>query len=217
MCTRGLCQRGLSRILGTTRVRISKDKAQEIGIKKQILKEKCQIQLCKSYEKSNNSPFTFIPLPIEAIGTEDYSYQWEQIHSKIVVKIRINVCNAISRRYGGTHPWIMANLSHPLEVVPWGFSPFGELQVWMYGPFLMLRLLAFTGNTIIIVTVMADTHLHTPMYFFLGNFALLEILVTMTAVPRILPDLLPSLAAWPILLVLFLGFRLLPCPVRHGA
>ncbi|XP_062957063.1 olfactory receptor 6V1 [Cynocephalus volans] len=83
----------------------------------------------------------------------------------------------------------MANLSHPSEFVLLGFSSFGELQVLLYGPFLTLYLLAFVGNTIIIIMVIADPRLHTPMYFFLGNFSLLEILVTMTAVPKMLSDL----------------------------
>ncbi|KAM6201831.1 olfactory receptor 6V1-like [Rhynchocyon petersi] len=86
----------------------------------------------------------------------------------------------------------MANVSHPSEFILVGFSSFGDLQTLLYGPFLMLYLLAFMGNTIIIIMVMVDTHLHTPMYFFLGNFSLLEILVNMTAVPRMLSDLLVS-------------------------
>ena len=84
----------------------------------------------------------------------------------------------------------MANLSHPSEFILLGFSPLGELQILLYGPFFVLYLLAFIGNIVIIVVIFVDTHLHTPMYFFLGNFSLLEILVTMTAVPRMLSDLL---------------------------
>nr|XP_020753201.1 olfactory receptor 6V1 isoform X2 [Odocoileus virginianus texanus] len=84
----------------------------------------------------------------------------------------------------------MANLSHPSEFILLGFSPLGKLQILLYGPFLVLYLLAFIGNTVIVITIFVDTHLHTPMYFFLGNFSLLEILVTMTAVPRMLSDLL---------------------------
>lgn len=97
----------------------------------------------------------------------------------------------------------MANLSHPSELVLLGFSSLGGLQALLYGPFLTLYLLAFMGNAIIIIAVIADTHLHTPMYFFLGNFSLLEVLLTMTTVPRMLSDLpappprvIPSLAAW---------------------
>uniref|UniRef100_A0A8D2CS93 Olfactory receptor n=1 Tax=Sciurus vulgaris TaxID=55149 RepID=A0A8D2CS93_SCIVU len=86
----------------------------------------------------------------------------------------------------------MAHLNHTSEFVLLGFSSLGELQRLLYGPFLILYLLAFLGNTLIIVMIIADTHLHTPMYFFLGNFSMLEILVTMTAVPRMLSDLLVS-------------------------
>ncbi|XP_057589938.1 olfactory receptor 6V1-like [Hippopotamus amphibius kiboko] len=89
----------------------------------------------------------------------------------------------------GPSPQIMAHLSHPSQFVLLGFSSFGELQILLYRPFLALYLLAFTGNTLIIVPIVADAHLHTPRYFFLGNFSLLEILVTMTAVPRMLSDL----------------------------
>ncbi|XP_019487823.1 PREDICTED: olfactory receptor 6V1 [Hipposideros armiger] len=86
----------------------------------------------------------------------------------------------------------MANLSHPSEFILLGFSSLGELQTLLYGPFLVVYLLAFMGNAVIIVTVIANAHLHTPMYFFLGNFSLLEILVTVTAVPRMLSDLLAA-------------------------
>ncbi|XP_027697080.1 olfactory receptor 6V1-like [Vombatus ursinus] len=86
----------------------------------------------------------------------------------------------------------MGNLSHPSEFILLGFSTFGKLQVVLYGPFLMLYLLALLGNIIIIVMVLANAHLHTPMYFFLGNFALVDILVTMTVVPKMLSDLLVS-------------------------
>uniref|UniRef100_A0A8C6CL31 Olfactory receptor n=1 Tax=Moschus moschiferus TaxID=68415 RepID=A0A8C6CL31_MOSMO len=79
---------------------------------------------------------------------------------------------------------------HPSECILLGFSPLGELQILLYRPFLVLYLLVFIENTVIIVTIFVDTHLHMPMYFFLGNFSLLEILVTVTAVPRMLSDLL---------------------------
>nr|KAF6338220.1 hypothetical protein mPipKuh1_007945 [Pipistrellus kuhlii] len=79
----------------------------------------------------------------------------------------------------------MTNLSHPSEFVHLSFSCFGDLQVLLCGPFLVLDLLAFMT-----VSVRADIHLWTPMYYFLGNFSLLEILATTTTVPRMLSDLL---------------------------
>ena len=111
----------------------------------------------------------------------------------IYVCISVSLCcSTLFPFHAGPRPWIMANWSHPSEFVLSGFSSFGELQVLLYGPVLTLHLLAFLGNTIIITMVIADTHLWTPMYFFLGNFSLLEILVTMTTVPRMLSDLLAT-------------------------
>ncbi|XP_074051362.1 olfactory receptor 6V1-like [Macrotis lagotis] len=86
----------------------------------------------------------------------------------------------------------MGNLSHPSEFILLGFSTFGKLQIVLYGPFLMLYLLALIGNILIIAMILVDAHLHIPMYFFLGNFALLDMLVTMTVVPKMLSDLLIS-------------------------
>nr|XP_034991090.1 olfactory receptor 1020-like [Zootoca vivipara] len=46
------------------------------------------------------------------------------------------------------------------------------------------------GNLLLVVLVLADLHLHTPMYFFLGNLSCLEICYTSTILPRMLFSLL---------------------------
>ncbi|KAM7150894.1 olfactory receptor 11L1-like [Macrochelys suwanniensis] len=46
------------------------------------------------------------------------------------------------------------------------------------------------GNILIIALVVAEQHLHTPMYFFLGNLACLETCYTSTILPRMLGSLL---------------------------
>ncbi|XP_039353454.1 olfactory receptor 6N1-like [Mauremys reevesii] len=46
------------------------------------------------------------------------------------------------------------------------------------------------GNTLIIVLVVVDKQLHTPMYFFLGNLSSLETCYTSTILPRMLANLL---------------------------
>ncbi|KAM7150850.1 LOW QUALITY PROTEIN: olfactory receptor 5AR1-like [Macrochelys suwanniensis] len=45
------------------------------------------------------------------------------------------------------------------------------------------------GSILIIVLVVADQHLHTPMYFFLGNLSCLETCYTSTILPRMLASL----------------------------
>ncbi|KAM7150825.1 olfactory receptor 5AP2-like [Macrochelys suwanniensis] len=46
------------------------------------------------------------------------------------------------------------------------------------------------GNIVIFVLVVADQHLHTPMYFFLGNLSCLETCCSSTILPRLLAGLL---------------------------
>ncbi|XP_067419412.1 olfactory receptor 10J1-like [Emydura macquarii macquarii] len=46
------------------------------------------------------------------------------------------------------------------------------------------------GNVLITVLVVTDQHLHTPMYFFLGNLSCLETCYISTILPRMLASLL---------------------------
>ncbi|NP_001001381.1 olfactory receptor Olr956 [Rattus norvegicus] len=51
---------------------------------------------------------------------------------------------------------------------------------------LLTYLLSITGNLTIITLTLVDTHLKTPMYFFLRNFSFLEISYTTTCIPKLL-------------------------------
>ncbi|XP_066563596.1 olfactory receptor 2AT4-like [Amia ocellicauda] len=52
--------------------------------------------------------------------------------------------------------------------------------------FLILFLATMLGNLLIIVLVSLDPRLHTPMYFFLWNLAVLDVLLTITITPKLL-------------------------------
>ncbi|XP_029440340.1 olfactory receptor 5V1-like [Rhinatrema bivittatum] len=52
--------------------------------------------------------------------------------------------------------------------------------------FFLLYLLILVGNLIIFSIIRMDPHLHTPMYFFLGNLSLLDICYSSTSLPRML-------------------------------
>ncbi|MBN3303982.1 OR6N2 protein, partial [Amia calva] len=52
--------------------------------------------------------------------------------------------------------------------------------------FLLLFLATFLGNLLIVVLVSLDPRLHTPMYFFLWNLAVLDVLLTTTIIPKLL-------------------------------
>ncbi|XP_060038187.1 olfactory receptor 7C1-like [Erinaceus europaeus] len=52
-----------------------------------------------------------------------------------------------------------------------------------------MYLLTVWGNLLLILAVSSDSHLHTPMYFFLSNLSLVDICFTSTTVPKMLHDL----------------------------
>ncbi|XP_054035408.1 olfactory receptor 14A16-like [Dryobates pubescens] len=54
--------------------------------------------------------------------------------------------------------------------------------------FLAIYLAALLGNGLIISTIAWDHHLHTPMYFFLLNLALLDLGAISTTVPKFMDD-----------------------------
>ncbi|XP_077174996.1 olfactory receptor 14I1-like, partial [Paroedura picta] len=78
----------------------------------------------------------------------------------------------------------MPNLTSPSEFLLLEFSDIRELQILHFFVFLAVYLTAVTGNLLIIIAVAFDHHLHTPMYFFLMNLALMDIGIVSVTVPR---------------------------------
>ncbi|XP_044111258.1 olfactory receptor-like protein OLF4 [Neovison vison] len=70
-----------------------------------------------------------------------------------------------------------------------GFSEEPELQPLIFGLFLSMYLITVVGNLLIILTVCSDSHLHTPMYFFLANLSFVDIFSTSTTVPKMLMNI----------------------------
>ncbi|XP_019295509.2 olfactory receptor-like protein OLF4 [Panthera pardus] len=67
-----------------------------------------------------------------------------------------------------------------------GFSERPELQPLIFGLFLSMYLINVFGNLLIILAVSSDSHLHTPMYFFLANLSFIDFCFTSTTVPKML-------------------------------
>ncbi|XP_032724362.1 olfactory receptor 7A17-like [Lontra canadensis] len=67
-----------------------------------------------------------------------------------------------------------------------GFSEDPELQPLIFGLFLSMYLITVFGNVLIILAVSSDSHLHTPMYFFLANLSFVDICFTSTTIPKML-------------------------------
>ncbi|XP_018092456.1 olfactory receptor 145 [Xenopus laevis] len=69
-------------------------------------------------------------------------------------------------------------------------SDFPTLRLPLFLVFLLIYLLTLTSNLLILLLIFADSHLNTPMYFFLGTLACLDISYSSVTVPRMLFDLL---------------------------
>ncbi|KFZ62733.1 Olfactory receptor 14I1, partial [Antrostomus carolinensis] len=59
-----------------------------------------------------------------------------------------------------------------------------ELQLLHFWIFLGIYLAALLGNTLIIITIACDHHLHTPIYFFLLNLSLFDLGFISTTLPK---------------------------------
>ncbi|XP_012786360.2 putative gustatory receptor clone PTE01 [Ochotona princeps] len=69
------------------------------------------------------------------------------------------------------------------------FSEDPELQPLLLGLFLSIYLVTVLGNLLIILAVTSDSHLHTPMYFFLCNLSLADVGFISTTVPKMIVDI----------------------------
>ncbi|XP_062993727.1 olfactory receptor 2AP1-like [Elgaria multicarinata webbii] len=69
-----------------------------------------------------------------------------------------------------------------------GFGNFGDQQLFLFLLFLMIYIVTMVGNIFIIVLVAADHHLHTPMYFFLGNLSCLDTCYSSNILPLMLAN-----------------------------
>ncbi|XP_039225333.1 olfactory receptor 1038-like [Crotalus tigris] len=76
------------------------------------------------------------------------------------------------------------------EFIILGFGKFGQWQSTLFFTFLMLYIIAMAGNILVVILIAVDQHLHTPMYFFLGNLSCLETCYISNIVPKMMIGLL---------------------------
>ncbi|XP_054849791.1 olfactory receptor 6-like [Eublepharis macularius] len=88
--------------------------------------------------------------------------------------------------------WVYSFLNQTIitEFILLGFGEHPQLQILLFLLFLVIYVVSITGNLLIIMLVVTDRNLHTPMYFFLGNLACLEICYTSVFLPRMLASFL---------------------------
>ncbi|XP_068521752.1 olfactory receptor 14C36-like [Anas acuta] len=78
----------------------------------------------------------------------------------------------------------MPNSSSITEFLLLAFADTRELQILHFTLFLGIYLAALLGNGLILTAVACDHRLHTPMYFFLLNLALVDLGCISTTIPK---------------------------------
>ncbi|XP_006911661.1 olfactory receptor 6C2 [Pteropus alecto] len=67
-----------------------------------------------------------------------------------------------------------------------GLTDDPQLQILLFIFLFLTYMLSVTGNLTIITLTLVDSHLKTPMYFFLRNFSILEVSFTTVCIPKFL-------------------------------
>ncbi|VTJ89176.1 Hypothetical predicted protein, partial [Marmota monax] len=64
------------------------------------------------------------------------------------------------------------------------------LQLPLFVTFLLIYTITLVGNLGMILLILLDSHLHTPMYFFLGNLSLVDFCYSSAVTPTVMAGLL---------------------------
>nr|XP_025733975.1 olfactory receptor 5AN1-like [Callorhinus ursinus] len=69
-----------------------------------------------------------------------------------------------------------------------GFSDFPRILAVLFAVFLLIYILTLTWNLCLIILIRMDSHLHTPMYFFLSNLSFIDICYVTSTAPKMLSN-----------------------------
>ncbi|KAM9230379.1 olfactory receptor 8S1-like [Dugong dugon] len=84
----------------------------------------------------------------------------------------------------------MRNHSAVSKFILLGLSADHQIQALLFVLFLVIYLFTMMGNLMMLVVIKADSHLHTPMYFFLGQLSFLDLCHSSVTAPKLLENLL---------------------------
>ncbi|XP_003801444.1 olfactory receptor 5B3-like [Otolemur garnettii] len=84
----------------------------------------------------------------------------------------------------------MENKTEVTQFILLGLTDAPELQFPLFILFLLIYIITLTGNLGLIVFIFLDSHLHTPMYFFLGNLSLVDFCYSSAVTPTVMGELL---------------------------
>ena len=111
-------------------------------------------------------------------------------------------------RFVKNQPPEMRNRTSVTEFILLGLTDDPKIQAVIFFFLFLTYVLSVAGNLTIITLTLLDSHLKTPMYFFLRNFSFLEISFTSVYNPRFLMSILTGDNLFPIMLVQLSSFPL---------
>nr|XP_012325647.1 olfactory receptor 10G7 [Aotus nancymaae] len=83
----------------------------------------------------------------------------------------------------------MSNASLVTAFILTGLPHAPALDAPLFGFFLMVYVLTVLGNLLILLVIRVDSHLHTPMYYFLTNLSFIDMWFSTVTVPKMLMTL----------------------------
>ncbi|XP_028619761.1 olfactory receptor 7G2-like [Grammomys surdaster] len=83
----------------------------------------------------------------------------------------------------------MRNQTAFLEFHLLGLTNDPELEHLIYGIFMCIYLVTILGNIVILLAVYSDSHLHTPMYFFLSILSINDMCLSSSTIPKMLVNI----------------------------
>ncbi|XP_027814907.2 olfactory receptor 12D1-like [Ovis aries] len=86
----------------------------------------------------------------------------------------------------------MLNQTSITEFLLLGITDIQELQSFLFVIILIIYFLSLAGNGAILIAVISDPRLHSPMYFFLGNLSCLDICYSTVTLPKMLENFLST-------------------------
>uniref|UniRef100_A0A8C6D2D1 Olfactory receptor n=1 Tax=Moschus moschiferus TaxID=68415 RepID=A0A8C6D2D1_MOSMO len=86
----------------------------------------------------------------------------------------------------------MLNQTSVTEFLLLGVTDIQILQPVLFVVFLTIYFLSLAGNGAILMVVISDPRLHSPMYFFLGNLSCLDICYSTVTLPKMLENFLST-------------------------
>ena len=84
----------------------------------------------------------------------------------------------------------MENNTEVAEFILLGLSSAPELQVPLFMIFTLIYLISVVGNLGMVILILMDSRLHTPMYFFLSNLSLVDFCYSSAVTPKVMAGLL---------------------------